>query len=66
MEELHMRGVNPRDLHKSLKSEVLSEASVSGANLAHVKLAWGKEDVAYSLHVAPNSWTTAGFQITDF
>lgn len=54
-----------RDLHKSLKSEVLAKAAVAGAELALVKLAWGKEDVAFSLHVAPRSWSTAGIQITD-
>ena len=54
-----------RDLHKSLKSEVLAKATASGAELALVKLAWGKEDVAFSLHVAPNTWSTSGIQIPD-
>ncbi len=54
-----------RDLHKSLKSEVLAKANVAGAELAFVRLAWGKDDVAFSLHVAPNSWSTSGLQIPD-
>lgn len=57
--------VGGRDLHKSLKSEVLAKANASGAELALVKLAWGKDDVAFSLHVAPNSWSTSGLQIPD-
>ena len=55
-----------RDLHKSLKSEVLAKGASSGAELTLVKLAWGKEDVAFSLHVAPNTWSTHGIQIPDF
>ncbi len=54
-----------RDLHKSLKSEVLAKATTSGVELALVKLAWGKDDVAFSLHVAPNTWSTYGIQIPD-
>ena len=30
-----------------------------------VKLAWGKDDVAFSLHVAPNTWSTWGLQLPD-
>jgi hypothetical protein len=56
---------NTRDLHKSLKSEVLREATLSGVRLALVKLAWGKNDTAFSLHVAPTMWSTSGFQIPD-
>ncbi len=55
-----------RDLHKSLKSEILAKTTASvGAELALVKLAWGKEDVAFSLHVAPNTFSTNGIQIPD-
>lgn len=55
-----------RDLHKSLKSEMLLKVSVTGLELALVKLMWGKEDVAFSLHVAPKSYSTSGIQIPDF
>jgi len=54
-----------RDLHKSLKSEVLAKATTSGVELALVKLAWGKTDFAFTLHIAPNTWTTSGIQIPD-
>lgn len=54
-----------RDLHKSLKSEVMAKVAAPGAELALVKLAWGKQDVAFSLHVAPSTWSTYGIQIPD-
>src|ERR1700690_308977 len=54
-----------RDLHKSLKSEVIAKTTASGVTAAFVKLAWGKNDEAFSLHVAPNSFSTAGLQIPD-
>jgi len=54
-----------RNLHKSLKSEILGTSTASGAELALVKLAWGKEDVAFTLHVVPNTFSTYGIQIPD-
>ena len=57
--------VGGRDLHKSLKSEILAKANASGSELALVKLAWGKDEVAFSLHVAPTTWSTSGLQIPD-
>jgi len=58
--------IGARDLHQSLKTEVLAKANASGAELALVKLAWGKNDFAFSLHVAPNTWSTSGLQLPDF
>lgn len=54
-----------RDLHTSLRSEILSSPSTKGANIVVARLQDGKEDVRFSLHVAPNEWTTAGLQPTD-
>lgn len=54
-----------RDLHKSLKSEIISKITASGAEIALAKLAWGKNDVAFSLHVAPNTYSTYGIQLPD-
>lgn len=54
-----------RDLHRSLKSEILAKATAAGAELALVKLAWGKQQTAITLHVAPNTFSTAGLQIPD-
>lgn len=55
-----------RDPHKSLKNEMVVKTNISGAALALVKLAWGKEDSAFTLHVAPNSYSTYGIQLPDF
>lgn len=55
-----------RDLHRSLKSEILKKDAASGADLVFVKLAWGRQDVAFSLHVRPNTWSTYGIQMPDF
>jgi hypothetical protein len=30
------------------------------------KLQWGKDQIGYSLHANPNTWSTSGFQLTDF
>lgn len=54
-----------RDLHKSLKSEIQATISADWGNLALAKLAWDKDDIAYSLHVAPNTFSTSGIQTTD-
>jgi len=57
--------ITSRDLHKSLKTEILAKIGAAGAELVLVKLAWGKDDVAFSLHVAPNTWSTSGPQLPD-
>lgn len=55
-----------RDLHESLKSEILRKVSTSEAEIALARLAWSKEDVAFSLHVCPKTFSTSGIQIPDF
>lgn len=54
-----------RDLHSSLKSEILAKANISNVELILVRLAWAKDDVAFSLHVAPRSFSTSGIQLPD-
>ena len=58
--------MNGKDPHRSLKREVLGQARSGNASFVLAKLRWGKDDMGYSLHAAPNSFTTAGFQVTDF
>lgn len=36
-----------------------------GLELRLVRLQWSKTDIAFSLHAAPNTWSTAGIQTTD-
>jgi len=55
-----------RDPHQSLKSEILERAHSRNAQFVIAKLHWGKNDIGFSLHVAPHSFSTAGFQVTDF
>lgn len=54
------------DTHRSLKSEVLAKAGAAGAEVCLARLAWGKNDERFSLHVAPNTYSTYGIQLPDF
>lgn len=55
-----------RDMHTALKTAVIRKAQQSNMQAVLAQLQWGKEDKAYSLHVAPNSFTTSGLQTTDY
>ncbi len=55
-----------RDKHSALKTEVIGSASGRSVQFTLVKQMWGKNDIAYSLHAAPHSYSTAGLQTTDF
>lgn len=54
-----------RDFHAALKTEVVGVHDLPGLKLLLAKLAWGKEETAFSLHIAPTSYTLSGFQMTD-
>ncbi|MCI2425567.1 hypothetical protein LM599_06225 [Candidatus Acetothermia bacterium] len=58
--------MNGRDPHQALKSKVLGQTRSSNANFVLAKLQWSKDDVGYSLHVSPSSFSTYGIQATDF
>lgn len=59
--------MNNRDPHQALKSEVLKQVRSGTTNLVLAKLQWGKDDIGYSLHVSPTSFSVSGgYQITDF
>ncbi|HEY3780305.1 MAG TPA: TIR domain-containing protein [Fimbriimonadaceae bacterium] len=53
-----------RDLHNALKVEVVDSA-FGGINASLLKLQWGKDDVGFSVHVSPSSYTLSGLQLTD-
>ena len=55
-----------RDIHQALKTEVIKETNGGGCNFALVQMQWGKTDKALGLHANPTTWSTAGFQRTDF
>jgi len=54
------------DHHTALMSEKVSEVSVNSINFVVAKLQWGKDDIGYSLHVEPTSYSSYGMQTTDF
>lgn len=53
------------DLHSSLKTDIIDSTQVQGLKLVRVRLQWSKEDVAFSVHVSPNQYSTSGMQLTD-
>ena len=55
-----------RDHHTALKSETVSKINEGYVEIALAKLQWGKDDIAYTLHVNPSAYTTAGLQTTDW
>jgi hypothetical protein len=58
-----MRG---RDQHTALKSEVVKKIDAGHLEVVLARLQWSKEDIGYSLHVNPTSFSSAGLQTTDF
>ncbi len=55
-----------KDPHQALKTTVLAKAQSAHADLVLVKQQWGREDVAFSVHAHPNSFSSSGIQPTDF
>jgi TIR domain-containing protein len=60
------RPQNRSDHHSALASKKLLQTGASGVTFVTAKLQWGKEDIGYSLHAGPSSYSTAGMQTTDF
>lgn len=58
--------MHDRDPHKALRSKVLASNSSQNCNFTLVELQWGKDDFGYSLHTNPRSFSTYGYQVTDF
>jgi hypothetical protein len=58
--------VNGRDPHSALKSDPVTSARHAHMEAVVARLQWGKNDIAYSLHVNPTAYTTSGLQTTDF
>jgi hypothetical protein len=54
------------DHHTALRSETVSKINAGYIEIALAKLQWSKDDIAYTLHVNPSSYTTAGLQTTDW
>ena len=58
--------MNGRNPHQALKSDIIGQARASRAEVVLARLQWGKEDIGFSLHINPNTYSTSGIQITDF
>lgn len=54
-----------RDLHSALKTQILAKVGAHGAEWAVLRLQYGKDDIVDSLHVRPNTYSSAGLQSTD-
>jgi hypothetical protein len=59
-------GVAAKDHHTALRSEVLSRIHAGYIEIVLAKLQWSKDDVAFTLHVNPSAFTSAGVQTTDW
>ena len=55
-----------RDLHQSLKNEILEKENTGFGEVAFVKQAWGKDDVQLTVHASPNTYSSYGPQWPDF
>jgi hypothetical protein len=56
------------DLHQALKFDEIakSRATRAGVDFVVVRNQWGKDEIGFGLHAAPNQFTTAGVQTADF
>ena len=55
-----------KDHHTALRAEVLDKINAGYIEIVLAKLQWGKDDVAFTLHVNPSAFTSAGLQTTDW
>jgi len=53
-------------MHTALKSAVLRKAQHSNMQAVLAELQWSKTEKAYSLHMAPSTFSTSGLQTTDY
>lgn len=60
-----MRNTQVRDIHSALKTESAGQASGHGVQFTLLKLQYSKDEIGYSLHARPSSFSSAGFQATD-
>src|SRR5439155_4835935 len=53
------------NLHRALKTQVIRDFQQEGARFVQVRLQHGKGQFVETLHVAPSTWTSSGFQLPD-
>jgi len=54
-----------RDLHQALRVERIKDVQSDNVAFGLVRLTYGKNDVAYSVHVRPHGWSDGGIESTD-
>ena len=55
-----------RDHHTALRTEKMGHINAGYIEIALAKLQWGRDDVAFTLHVNPSAFTSAGLQTSDW
>jgi hypothetical protein len=55
-----------KDLHSALKTEILREMEGGGVHFGLVRHQWSREDMGFSLHADPRTFSSYGVQKTDF
>lgn len=55
-----------RDHHTALKAEKVETINAGSVELVLARLQWSKDEIAYTLHVNPTSYSSAGLQTTDW
>lgn len=55
-----------RDHHSALKTEAVAKVNAGHIEIVVARLQWGKDDKAFTLHVNPTAFSTAGIQTTDW
>jgi hypothetical protein len=58
--------VAAKDNHTALRTEVLGKINAGYIEIVLAKLQWGKDDVAFTLHLNPSAFTSSGLQTTDW
>jgi len=58
--------VAQRDLHHALRTEQIGSTVASGLHMTLMRMQSSRTDIAFSLHMRPSEFSTAGFQWTDF
>src|SRR5436309_6678499 len=54
-----------RDLHHALKTEKVATSQGQGISFSLMRMQWGKDDAQLGLHAYPNTYSSAGLQLTD-
>ena len=58
--------MNHRDPHSALKTDIVASSQARGVDLRLVRLQLSKTESGFSLHAAPNTYGSAGIELTDF